>query len=161
MWTHLSPPLSHILLIWGCACGSHHSVDSDITRPVPLAGFTKSKVNTLRVLLNIHFWHRQTQLQKQDCPCHEFKKASTEKCCLNIVISPVDTCYTLELIPRVSKNEAFFLPWGIAYACMAKCTATWLVVVQGHCGRSGLLGKALKLHILLASWPGLWALLQS
>lgn len=69
------------------------------------------------------------------------------------MISPVDMCYTLELIPRVSKNEAFFLPWGVAYACVAKCTATWLVVVQGYCGRSGLLGKALKLQV---SWLGPW-----
>lgn len=69
------------------------------------------------------------------------------------MISPVGMCYTLELISRVSKNEAFFLPWGVAYACVAKCTATWLIVVQGCCGRSGLLGKALKLQV---SWLGPW-----
>lgn len=123
------------------------------TQICPLTGFTKPRATTIRVLLDIHVWSRQSQHQKQDCPCHEFKKASTEKCCLNIVISPVGMCYTLELISRVSKNEAFFLPWGVAYACVAKCTATWLTVVQGYCGRSGLLGKALKLQV---SWLGPW-----
>lgn len=137
------------LCMWvSSQCGLSHS------QICPLTGFTKPRVTTIRVLLDIHVWGRQSQHQKQDCPCHEFKKASTEKCFLNIVISPVGMCYTLELIPRVSKNEAFFLPWGIAYACVAKCTATWLIVVQGYCGRSGLLGKALKVQV---SWLGLYA----
>lgn len=83
----------------------------------------------------------RASIKSKNALATSLRKLALKKCCPNIVISPVGMCYTLELIPRVSKNEAFFLPWGIAYVYVAKCTATWLVLVQGYCGRSGLLGK--------------------
>lgn len=143
MWfdPHLSPPLSHVLLIWVCVCGSHHSVDSSIPRSVLWLASQSPEL-----LLSGYYWISMSEvgrasIKSKNALATSLRKLALKKCCPNIVISPVGMCYTLELIPRVSKNEAFFLPWGIAYVYVAKCTATWLVLVQGYCGRSGLLGK--------------------
>lgn len=74
----------------------------------------------------------------------ESKGAGTMKCCLNKVwFFPVCMYYSLQLASSFSKYEALFPPWGITYAGITKCAATWLLGTQGLCERSSILRTAM------------------
>lgn len=110
--THISPPWFHVLLIWLSASGSHHSVDSAIARFVHWPASPNPEFRLSGCYCISMSDVGRANFKNKVALDVNLRRLAVKKCCLNTVISLVGMCYTLELIPRVSKKWSIFPSLG-------------------------------------------------